>query len=130
MTGNSFDPAAAGLGTFNVTYIFGDSLGCVDSASVTVVVDACVSVPEIDANSGIAIIPNPAGSNEPLIIQINQAGALQIEVFDAVGKRVYISKEQSSDLLELPWSVAQPGVYLVRVTDQNNEQRTARFTIR
>lgn len=130
VTGNSFDPAAAGLGTFNVTYIYGDSLGCVDSASVTVVVDACVSVPEIDANSDIAIIPNPAGSNEPLIIQIGQAGELQVEVFDAVGKRVHHSKEQSSGFLELPWSVAQPGVYLVRVTDQNNEQRTARFTIR
>ncbi|MFM7078641.1 MAG: T9SS type A sorting domain-containing protein [Bacteroidota bacterium] len=130
VTGNSFDPAVAGLGTYTVTYIFGDAQGCVDSANVTVVVDACVSVPEIDYNASIDIIPNPAGANEPLMIQINQSGELQVEVFDAVGKRVYYSKQQVTGKVELPLSISQAGVYMVRVTDQQNVQRTARFTIR
>ncbi|MFN5323347.1 MAG: PQQ-dependent sugar dehydrogenase, partial [Bacteroidota bacterium] len=130
VNGNIFDPSVAGLGSFPITYVFSDSLGCVDSANATVLVDACVSVPEIDNLAGISILPNPAGANEPLLIQINQSGELQVEVFDAVGKRVYQSKQLSNGLLELPLSVSQTGVYLIRVSDQRGLDRTARFTIR
>jgi len=130
VNGNSFDPAVAGLGTFSVTYIYGDSLGCVDSASVTVLVDACVSVLEIGSVSGITIIPNPANANESLVIQIKQQGDIQVEVFDAIGKVVHQSAHTVIDSIDLPMSIGRSGMYLVRITEVDGSQRTARFTIR
>jgi hypothetical protein len=113
-----------------VTYIYGDSLGCVDSASVTVLVDACVSVPEIGSLSGITIIPNPSNANESLVIQIKQQGDIQVEVFDAIGKVVHQSAHTVIDSIDLPMSIGRSGMYLVRITEVDGSQRTARFTIR
>ncbi|MFM7054912.1 MAG: PQQ-dependent sugar dehydrogenase [Bacteroidota bacterium] len=130
VTGNSFDPNTAGLGTYNVTYTYSDSLGCVDSATVTVVVDACVSVPEINANNGIVIMPNPANANETLLLQISQQGAASVEVFDAIGKMIHQSMHTANGTIELPLSISQAGIYLVKITDMEGNQRSARFTIR
>ncbi|MFM8950957.1 MAG: T9SS type A sorting domain-containing protein, partial [Bacteroidota bacterium] len=130
VTGNSFDPNTAGLGTYNVTYTYSDSLGCVDSATVTVVVDACVSVPEINANNGIVIMPNPANANETLLLQISQQGAASVEVFDAIGKMIHQSMHTANGSIELPLSISQAGIYLVKITDMEGKQRSARFTIR
>lgn len=130
VNGNSFDPAVAGLGTYSVTYIYGDSLGCVDSASVTVLVDACVSVPEIGSVSGITIIPNPANANESVVLQIKQQGTIQVEVFDAIGKVVHQSAHSLIDSIDLDLSFSNAGLYMVRITDSTGRQRAARFTIR
>ena len=130
VNGNTFDPNAAGLGTFTISYLYGDSLGCVDSALVTVLVDACVTVPEIDGGNGFTIIPNPANANETLLLQINQQGTATVEVFDAVGKKIHQSLHTANGSIELPLSISQAGIYLVKVTDVDGKQRAARFTIR
>ncbi|HRE96366.1 MAG TPA: T9SS type A sorting domain-containing protein, partial [Flavobacteriales bacterium] len=59
VTAGSFNPAGAGVGTFSITYTFTDGNGCTNSASQNIVVDACLSVDEIE--STIAnLYPNPA----------------------------------------------------------------------
>jgi len=130
VSGNTFDPNAAGLGTYTISYLYGDSLGCVDSALVTVLVDACVSVPEINAENGIHIIPNPAKANESLVVEINHAGSMQVEVFDAIGQLVYQDGVVSIDQTSVALSIDKSGIYLVRVSDEKGWQRTARFMIR
>lgn len=47
VTGNAFDPAAAGIGVHTVLYAYADSNGCADSSSVMIEVDSCVAQPPI-----------------------------------------------------------------------------------
>gem|GEM_PF-849094 len=39
ITGGSFDPAVAGAGNFNITYVYTDALGCTDSALTNITVN-------------------------------------------------------------------------------------------
>lgn len=61
VTGASFDPATAGVGSHTITYSYTDANGCANSATTTVVVEACVGLGESSMNS-IRVFPNPTNS--------------------------------------------------------------------
>ena len=61
VTGASFDPATAGVGSHIITYSYTDANGCANSATTTVVVEACVGLGETSMNS-IRVFPNPTNS--------------------------------------------------------------------
>ncbi|MFM2190968.1 MAG: hypothetical protein RL491_1354, partial [Bacteroidota bacterium] len=67
---------------------------------------------------------------ETLLLQINQQGTATVEVFDAVGKKIHQWVHTANGSIELPLSISQAGIYLVKVTDVDGKQRAARFTIR
>jgi hypothetical protein len=61
VSGASFDPATAGVGSHTITYSYTDANGCANSATTTVVVEACVGLDEQSLNA-IRVFPNPTNS--------------------------------------------------------------------
>jgi PKD repeat protein len=84
VSGTSFDPAVAGLGTHTITYNYTDGTGCSASATSNIVVDACAKVDELDLNS-ISIYPNPASE---IITLTSSAKIVEVRILDLSGKEL------------------------------------------
>lgn len=84
VTGNQFDPASSGSGTFAVSYTVTDLNGCVATAVDSITVSICTGV---DNNGAVqfSMFPNPA--NENFVLNTIENGTLSI--IDAAGKNVY-----------------------------------------
>lgn len=87
VSGTSFDPASAftGVGTWNVIATYSDANGCSDSASVTIIVEACASLGEQESAT-IQIYPNPnKGSFTVSGLEMNGS----VDIVDINGKLIY-----------------------------------------
>ena len=113
VTGTTFDPAAAGLGTHTISYSFTDANGCANTGTTDVVVDACLSIYEQE-NIGLSIFPNPT-TNE-LNIEIN--GDFNYEIVDARGRN--IANGSGSESVVLKTTNYETGVYFVTISNDNN----------
>src|SRR5206468_2581905 len=67
VSGNTFNPATAGTGTFKITYTYTDSKGCSNSAATNITVDSTIavtisSIPDICVNANsITLSGSPSG---------------------------------------------------------------------
>lgn len=122
VTGTNFDPSA-GAGTYPIQYAYTDTNGCSGSASVTVVVDACVGIQEAGA-SAFSLYPNP--STGLLNINLSQENST-VEVFDVLGNKVAGQKFNTSGTVQIDLSNQPQGVYFVQVT--NGTQKSAQKVI-
>jgi hypothetical protein len=113
VTGTTFDPVAAGLGTHTITYSFTDANGCANTGTTDVVVDACLSIDEQE-NIGLSIFPNPT-TNE-LNIELN--GDFNYEIVDARGRN--IANGSGSESVILNTTNYETGVYFVTISNDNN----------
>ncbi len=59
VTGNSFDPSAAGTGQHGISYSYTDTNGCIGEVSNTVFVDICLGRIDPEVQSSFSIFPNP-----------------------------------------------------------------------
>jgi large repetitive protein len=121
VTGSSFNPGTAGLGTTVITYSYTDAFGCSASSTDNIVVDACVGVAENEVLSAVNVYPNPAQNS--LTISANISGSpVQLSLVNVLGERVLVIDNQASgayvktiDLSSLP-----AGVYFVQLTQENS----------
>ncbi len=85
------------LGVYTVTLTVTDSNGCVRSGSQVVTVVEDVSITDPISNTTLLIYPNP--TNSGLVnLQIavpNQSQALDLSIYDAIGKQVYAERLNS-----------------------------------
>jgi hypothetical protein len=113
VTGGSFDPADAGLGTHTITYDYTDANGCSASATDNIVVDACLGVEETAATM-LSAYPNP-GSGLFTIALGDDQQLSAIQVVDVQGKLVEnTTASQQGNLLTIDLSTAENGLYLVQ----------------
>jgi hypothetical protein len=82
------------------------------------------SVNELANDFNLQISPNPA--HELLNIQSTKK-INTIELVDITGKSVLIENQISKDNISLDLSGISPGIYFVRITDQNKSVATRRF---
>jgi hypothetical protein len=113
VTGTTFDPAAAGLGTHTITYSYTDANGCANTGTTDVLVDACLSIDEQE-NIGLSIFPNPT-TNE-LNIELN--GEFNYEIVDARGRN--IAAGSGSESVVLNTTNYETGVYFVTISNEND----------
>ena len=112
VSGSSFDPAVAGIGTFTVTYSYTDTNGCAGSATDTIAVDGCTGVRT--AAQRVALYPNPA--SDELNIQVEGfGGSVSIELVNALGEVVRVVSS-ANDHLRLNLADLKAGVYIIRVS--------------
>ncbi|MEO8149282.1 MAG: PKD domain-containing protein [Bacteroidia bacterium] len=117
VTGNTFNPIAAGLGYSVITYNYTDSSGCSNSDSVSIWVDQCLSIADYHALE-LLIYPNPA--HDKLFIQnINNTANLNFMIRDVSGK---VLMEQSfinsKSIEEISIKDFAKGFYIIQVTCQ------------
>ena len=76
--------------------------------------DATLAVQSFAANSGLAIYPNPA--EDYFIIGMEEAGEMDIKVFDLNGRLViYQPDQQTNGRHSVDVSALNPGMYFVRI---------------
>jgi hypothetical protein len=111
VTGNMFDPAAAGAGTFDIIYTFTDVNGCTSSDTSTITVGLCTGTDEL-GNITFAITPNP-GSGIYTISTLSVVS--EITVTDVLGKIVMrVVPTAASTTIDIRNEMS--GVYFVKIT--------------
>ena len=94
VSGNTFDPATAGIGAHPITYTFTDGNGCTNSATDTMYVELCNGREEEIETSPVALYPNPSGI-PAFHLQFDFSGRtpptdLEIWVLNALGQKVEV----------------------------------------
>lgn len=116
VSGNQFDPMAAGAGIHAIIYTIYDSLsGCTGFATDTIEVVNCVGTNELAFNK-VSIYPNP--TNGTLIVETASAGST-IEIINISGQ-ILTTVNVTGVRIELNLSAFEDGVYFVRVINDNS----------
>lgn len=123
VTGNTFDPATSGAGTFAITYTYTDTNGCTATANESVVVSLCTGVNELGVQT-FSMYPNPASSN--FMFTTTENGTL--EMFDSNGKLVYAQNVTASQT-EVNVAEFAAGTYSVRFTGSNGSVSNGKLVI-
>jgi len=121
VSGASFDPAAAGVGTHVVTYSYTDANGCANSATTTVVVEACVGMGESSLNA-IRVFPNP--TNTVINVETTREDLAAVVLTNSVGEvvaRVYSTQIDATQFAN--------GLYFVTAVFADGSTSVARVTV-
>jgi hypothetical protein len=120
VSGNTFDPVAAGVGTHVVYYTFTDANGCSATDSATVIVDPCTGVAENVFNGSIfTVYPNPNNGFFNLAITNANYAELSIQVYTVLGQVVYsdmVSNVTGDVIRPIDLTNFANGAYYVKVT--------------
>ena len=85
VTGSTFDPAAAGVGTHSITYTYVDGTNCINTAGQCTEVTLNTTTGGTHmAEGGVHIFPNPA--NGLFNVDLDLQGLVSLQVFDAAGQ--------------------------------------------
>jgi hypothetical protein len=114
VSGGNFDPAAAGLGSHTIVYMYTDSNGCSNSDSADIFVDACLGIEALGSNTFL-IYPNPSNGFFTITTK-NATVAAQVVIFNAVGEKVY-SEFFSGSKKEIGCNLAS-GIYSVQILSE------------
>lgn len=107
--GSSFDPTAAGIGLHMVTASYTDGVGCVASATMSILVEDCASINELAAN-GMYVFPNP--NQGSFTLQGLELG-MRYAVYDVNGKLILEGiSNQTNELIQLPRLTS--GIYYIQ----------------
>lgn len=118
VSGTSFDPSVAGVGTHTITYSYTDGNGCSNTATSDIVVDGCSSVKE-NSLSALQVFPNPMSHSLTIVLQ----GTFSYDILDARGRLV--QSGAGTDEVQVDTQLFEAGVYFVQV-----EQDAAQTTLR
>ena len=127
VSGNTFDPTVAGLGTHDITYSYTDANGCANSATGMVIVDNCTGVEEIGLQNSLHVFPNPAA--DAITFESNHA-IRSLRIWNAAGELVedvLPTKSQKSISVETAkWA---NGVYFFEAQFADSEFASGKFEV-
>jgi hypothetical protein len=116
VTGNSFDPLAAGVGMHAITYTYTDANGCTAIAVDSMWVDLCSGIAE-SRDAIIGLYPNP--SNGEFTLQLGGTSVVNVVIVDALGQVVF-AEQKNAGTHRITLSSA--GLYLVVVSDEKGNR--------
>jgi hypothetical protein len=115
ISGNTFSPMTAGLGTSNINYIYTDSItGCDASVSGIIVVDSCIAqgVENYIVQQSWNYYPNPADEQIILIPSEQFVGSAKLQLIDVAGKIVFEKNELNAEQhFSIPVINIDEGIY-------------------
>lgn len=112
VTGTTFTPSTAGIGTHSITYTYTDANGCVGSDSAAISVNACTGIAGHVAEGSIAISPNPAADVITIGWNANST-VTAVKVMDAAGRVVMTQTAINGNTLRMDVSALPAGTYTV-----------------
>jgi hypothetical protein len=116
VSGNVFDPAAAGLGTWPVSYLYADPFGCTGSDTIYVEVDECAGIDESDAGT-ILLYPNPTDGK--FVIEFGrELHDVTVSVTDITGKLLLTQTPGTVSSYEGFLNTCPVGMYYIKITAQ------------
>jgi Secretion system C-terminal sorting domain len=122
VAGGTFDPVAAGAGTHTITYTFTDGLGCSNSASEDIFVDACAALLELDGEL-VSVYPNPTAEYFVVDTKSTVEG---ISILDLSGRvvKTFNGAQEKYDVQNIP-----NGVYVLEIRGSSSTS-TTRLVVR
>ena len=115
-SGNFFDPATAGPGSYVLTYIYVDpQSGCSGQDTFSVNVSTCVSNNTAKLEQ-FDVVPNPNTGDFQLVLRLNSTEVCQIRVLDLAGKLIFshkLSLEAKLHQLPIQLNHISDGVYFL-----------------
>ncbi|MFT6922071.1 MAG: hypothetical protein ACJA1C_001073 [Crocinitomicaceae bacterium] len=111
VTGGSFDPSVAGVGTHTITYDYTDGNGCAGSAQQDINVGECLDLHEI-TSADIVVYPNPTST----LVNVYAQGALinTVKVYDGAG-RLISEYNKTAEKIAVDLSQFTRGVYHLEI---------------
>lgn len=112
VSGSTFTPSTAGLGTSAITYTYTDAGGCTGSYTSNLYVSGCVGIAEMTAGS-YSIYPNP--NNGTFVVEYPSFSTVfPIVMYNALGEQtgswMMNSNRETIDMQSLP-----AGIYLLQL---------------
>jgi hypothetical protein len=115
VSGNSFDPAVSGTGTFTLSYTYTDGNNCSATATTVIGVNGCTGLNN-NQNLQVSAYPNPFGSVITLELGGNVKNA-SVNILNLMGEIIYQTvTTQSKSAIDL--STHQAGVYYIQVNTE------------
>ncbi len=108
------------------TVIISNGTGCIATTTVTATVSACVGINELNINNTFKLFPNPA--NEYLNILLNNPDEkeLVVNIINAFGQ-IVMQQQLNTDNLKISTSKLVKGLYIVEISDQQNNFLRSKF---
>lgn len=88
VSGNTFSPALAGVGTHTITYTYTDVNGCIGTTDITTIVSPGVSILNGVFASEPAVYPNPNSGEFTLSFAIDHTHDVAIRILSTTGQLV------------------------------------------
>jgi hypothetical protein len=126
MTGDSFNPATAGIGYDTITYAYTDTItGCSNSTTAVIHVDACLGIDEHSSVVSLSLYPNPNTGNFTLSMVVRNEENLNLEISDVLGKVIsekQIAVHAGNNSIEIKNTLAK-GAYMLRLKGKDVSTR-------
>jgi len=123
VTGNSFNPTTAGMGTHTVLYTYMDAVTqCENYDSLVYVVDCFVGLEE-QTTAQIGLYPNPAKEIMNIDLGTMNSATVTFRVFDAAGRLMLTQQSDGTSLQQLDVSTLGQGTYLLHVSGDTEARK-------
>lgn len=109
VTGSSFDPSAAGVGSHVITYTVMNVDNCSSLASASIYVSGCVGVNELTNGLFMNVYPNP--STGAFVVETSQDGVYS--VVNSLGQTVYTFESSNENKHTVRIDSLPSGIYFV-----------------
>ena len=130
VTGNSFDPGAAGVGSHTIVYEFTDNNNCTGSFSDSTQVDICNGLGPA-TSLGISLYPNP--NQGEFVLQLPREmyhREIKFQVWDNRGRLVHQSTRQFATRLSFSLGTLSLGAYTLVLQTENHTPTYIKFLVR
>lgn len=115
VTNNEFNPADAGLGSHEITYVVESAAGCDGVGTLTIEVDECLAVDEFDGLDNVVLMPNPARDYVDIVVSPT-VNIQSIEVIAVTGQAVSTTIAANGNTHRVDLSHVNTGAYFIRIT--------------
>jgi len=117
VSGGTFDPNTAGIGTHSVIYTYSDANSCINSDSTFITVEQCVGIDDLANDLGILIYPNPNTGLFTIEKSSELDKEIRVNLLDA-SSRVIIDKiiPKGQQKVEMDITNYSKGVYYLQLT--------------
>lgn len=117
VSGGNFNPSTAGLGTKTITYSYTDANSCSNTATNTILVDACLGL-ENSEITAVSVYPNPTDGKLTLS---NVIGNTSFKVVSVSGQ-VVLSGVVSNTANTIDISSFENGIYVLQLAQEQGIQ--------
>jgi hypothetical protein len=109
---NEFNPATAGVGSWEIAYTYSDGNDCENTALQYVLVNDCSGI-ETEISGDIQVYPNP--NSGEFKITIPQSGNYKLSIYNSVGQIVWSESITDTNQNEISVNGLAPGAYVLQL---------------
>ncbi|WP_430405507.1 PKD domain-containing protein [Fluviicola sp.] len=117
VSGGNFNPSTAGLGTKTITYAYTDANGCANTATNSIVVDACLGLGDNEIAT-VSVYPNPTDGKLTLSNVVENTSFNIV----SVSGQVVLNGVVSNTANTIDLSSFENGIYVLQLTQEQGLQ--------